>query len=198
MLSIGFFVKQEDALIWRGAMATSALNQLINEGLWDELDYLLIDLPPGTGDIHLTMVQALPVTGAVIVSTPQDVAIADAIKGISMFRANKIEVPILGLVENMSWFTPKELPDNKYYIFGKEGVKNLAFRYELPLLGQIPLVQSIREGSDDGKPAILSDSLISKEFEEFTDNVIKQIEERNANLDPTKVVEIDPNASCGA
>jgi len=198
MLSIGFFVKQEDAIIWRGAMATSALNQLISEGLWGELDYLLIDLPPGTGDIHLTMVQAVPVTGAVIVSTPQDVAIADAIKGISMFRANKIEVPILGLIENMAWFTPEELPNNKYYIFGKDGVKNLAFRFDLPLLGQIPLVQSVREGSDDGKPAILSESIIAKEFEKLTENLIQRIEERNANLDPTKVVEISDTAGCGA
>jgi len=197
MLSIGFFVKPEDALIWRGAMATSALNQLISEGLWGELDYLLIDLPPGTGDIHLTMVQAVPVTGAVIVSTPQDVAVADAIKGISMFRANKIEVPILGLIENMAWFTPEELPENKYYIFGKNGVKDLAFRYDLPLLGQIPLVQSIREGSDDGQPAILSKSIIAEEFEKLTENLIQRIEERNAKLAPTKKVEMSDTAGCG-
>ena len=197
MLSIGFFVKPEDALIWRGSMATSALQQLINEGLWGELDYLLIDLPPGTGDIHLTMVQTMPVTGAIIVSTPQDVAVADAIKGISMFRANKIEVPILGLVENMAWFTPEELPDHKYYIFGKDGVKDLAFRYELPLLGQIPLVQSVREGSDNGEPSVLSDGPMAEEFDKFTANVVQSIEDRNSKLAPTKKVEITNEAGCG-
>ena len=156
LLSVGLFIKPEDAVIWRGPMATSALKQLITQGDWGELDYLLIDLPPGTGDVHLTMVQEVPVTGVVIVSTPQDVALADVIKGINMFAGEKINVPVLGLVENMSWFTPEELPDNKYYIFGKDGCKNLAGKMGLPLLGQIPIVQSIRESGDSGRPVALS------------------------------------------
>ncbi len=190
MLSIGFFVNPQDALVWRGPMATNALQQLINEGLWKDLDYLLIDLPPGTGDIHLTMVQTLPVTGAIIVSTPQDVALADAVKGISMFRAKKIEVPVLGLVENMSWFTPAELPDNKYYIFGKNGCKDLAQRMDIPLLGQIPIVQSIREGGDTGRPSVIDESQTAEAFHKFAANVEKAVEERNKNLSPTKKVEI--------
>ena len=197
MLSIGFFVKPEDALIWRGSMATSAINQFVKDADWGELDYFVIDLPPGTGDIHLTIVQAMPVTAAVIVSTPQQVALADALRGVSMFRAEKIEVPIIGFIENMAWFTPEELPDNKYYIFGKDGVKDLAFRMDIPLLGQIPLVQSIRESGDAGTPVTLDEtSPMGKAFTDLAKKVAAGIEERNANLDPTKKVEIDPNAGC--
>lgn len=196
MLSIGFFVNPEDALIWRGAMATSAINQFVKDADWGELDYFIIDLPPGTGDIHLTIVQAMPVTAAVIVSTPQQVALADALRGVSMFRAEKIEVPVIGFIENMSWFTPEELPNNKYYIFGKDGLKDLAERMEIPLLGQIPIVQSIRESGDEGKPVSLDeDSTIGKAFVELAANVAQKIEERNATLAPTKKVEIDPNAT---
>lgn len=196
MLSIGFFVKPEDALIWRGAMATGALKQLINDGLWGGLDYLLIDLPPGTSDIHLTMVQTVPVTAAVIVSTPQDVALADAIKGLNMFKADKIEVPVIGLVENMAWFTPAELPENKYYIFGKDGVKKLAEEMNIPLLGQIPIVQSIRENGDNGTPSVLEDTPLGASLVELGETVAQKVEERNSNMAPTVKVEIDPNASC--
>ncbi len=199
MISIGFFVKPEDALIWRGAMATSAINQFVKDTDWGDLDYFVIDLPPGTGDIHLTIVQAMPVTAAVIVSTPQDVALADALRGVSMFKAEKIEVPVIGFIENMSWFTPEELPDNKYYIFGKDGLKDLAERMDIPLLGQIPLVQSIREAGDEGKPVSLDEnSATGKAFTELANKVAEKIEERNSTLDPTKVVEIDPNAGCSA
>lgn len=199
MLSIGFFVKPEDALIWRGAMATSAINQFVKDTDWGDLDYFVIDLPPGTGDIHLTIVQAMPVTAAVIVSTPQQVALADALRGVSMFKAEKIEVPVIGFIENMSWFTPEELPDNKYYIFGKDGLKDLANRMEIPLLGQIPLVQSIREAGDKGKPVSLDENTVmGKAFTELAQRVADGIEERNAKLDPTKKVEIDPNAGCSA
>ncbi len=199
MLSIGFFVKPEDALIWRGAMATSAINQFVKDTDWGDLDYFIMDLPPGTGDIHLTIVQAMPVTAAVIVSTPQQVALADALRGVGMFRAEKIEVPIIGFIENMAWFTPKELPDKKYYIFGKDGLKELAERMEIPLLGQIPLVQGIRESGDSGTPLALDDnSPEGKAFRDLAKNIAEKIEERNANLEPTKKVEIDPNASCGA
>ncbi|MCF6184185.1 MAG: Mrp/NBP35 family ATP-binding protein, partial [Bacteroidales bacterium] len=194
MLSIGFFVKPEDALIWRGAMATSAVNQFVKDTDWGDLDYFVIDLPPGTGDIHLTIVQAMPVTAAVIVSTPQQVALADALRGVSMFRAEKIEVPVIGFIENMSWFTPKELPDSKYYIFGKDGLKELAERMEIPLLGQIPLVQGIRESGDKGTPIALDKSSPEgKAFNKLAGNIAEKIEERNAKLDPTKKVEIDPN-----
>jgi ATP-binding protein involved in chromosome partitioning len=191
ILSIGFFVKKEDALIWRGAMATSALKQLINDADWGDLDYMIIDLPPGTGDIHLTMVQTVPVTGALIVSTPQDMALADARRGISMFQAEKIEVPILGFIENMSWFTPAELPENKYYIFGKNGLKKLAEEQNIPLLGQIPIVQSIREHGDEGKPSALhTDTATGIAFRELAENTAKAVEERNKNLDPTQIVQI--------
>ena len=197
MLSIGFFVNPEDALIWRGSMATNALKQLINDAKWDDLDYLILDLPPGTGDIHLTMVQTIPVTGAIIVSTPQDVAIADAIKGISMFKNETINVPLLGFVENMAWFTPDELPDNKYYLFGKEGVKNLAKERNIKLLGQIPIVQSIREGGDNGEPAALdADSITGKAFKELAASVVEALELRNSTIEETRKVEIDPNAGC--
>jgi ATP-binding protein involved in chromosome partitioning len=191
LLSIGFFVDQNDALVWRGPMATSALKQLITDGNWGELDYLLIDLPPGTGDIHLTLVQTVPVTGALIVSTPQDVALADAIKGISMFAGKQINVPVLGLVENMAWFTPEELPNNKYYIFGEGGCKKLAEEKGLPLLGQIPIVQGIREGGDSGEPvAIHRDSVISQSFRKLALSVVEQVEKRNTDQAPTEVVRI--------
>ena len=197
VLSIGFFVNAEDPLIWRGSMATNALNQFINDVVWGDLDYLLFDLPPGTGDIHLTMVQGLPVTAAVVVSTPQDVALADAIKGINMFKTESINVPLLGLVENMAWFTPEELPDNKYYIFGKEGCKKLADERNIPLLGQIPLVQSIREGGDSGVPTAADEkSIMGKAFAELTEKVLEQLEIRNTTMAETKKVEIKEGAGC--
>jgi ATP-binding protein involved in chromosome partitioning len=172
-------------------MATNALKQLITDGLWGELDYLLIDLPPGTSDIHLTVVQTIPLTGVVVITTPQDVALADAVKGISMFRGKNINVPVLGLIENMAWFTPAELPQNKYYIFGKDGGKALADKLNIPLLGQIPIVQSIREGGDDGKPiALNSDSIIGLAFAEVADKVVAAVEKRNQELPATQIVEI--------
>lgn len=197
MLSIGFFVNPDDALVWRGPMATNALMQLIRQGNWGELDYLLVDLPPGTSDVHLTLVQEVSVTGVIIVSTPQEVALADAIKGISMFQGDKINVPVLGLVENMSWFTPEELPDNKYYIFGKEGCKKLAERKNLPLLGQIPIMQSICESGDTGKPSVLDEnSVVGKAFLEMADRVTDEVARRNKNLDPTRKVEITNTQGC--
>ena len=189
LLSIGFCVNKEDAVLWRGAMASNALKQLIGDANWGDLDYFLIDLPPGTSDIHLTMVQTLAITGAIVVSTPQEVALADARKGISMFTGEKINVPVLGLVENMSWFTPAELPENKYYLFGKEGGKRLAEELNIPLLGQIPIVQSICEGGDSGKPVALNpDSITGQAFQKLAENVVKQIDYRNEHLDPTKRV----------
>ena len=189
LLSIGFFINKEDAVLWRGAMASNALKQLIGDANWRDLDYFLIDLPPGTSDIHLTMVQTLAITGAIVVSTPQEVALADARKGISMFTGEKINVPVLGLVENMSWFTPAELPENKYYLFGKEGGKRLAEELNIPLLGQIPIVQSICEGGDSGKPVALNpDSITGQAFQKLAENVVKQIDYRNEHLDPTKRV----------
>ena len=189
LLSIGFFINKEDAVLWRGAMASNALKQLIGDANWGDLDYFLIDLPPGTSDIHLTMVQTVAITGAIVVSTPQEVALADARKGISMFTGEKINVPVLGLVENMSWFTPAELPENKYYLFGKEGGKRLAEELNIPLLGQIPIVQSICEGGDSGKPVALNpDSITGQAFQKLAENVVKQIDYRNEHLDPTKRV----------
>jgi len=190
VLSTGFFVDPADAVIWRGPMASSFLKQLITQGEWGELDYLLVDLPPGTSDIHLTLVQEVPVTGAIVVSTPQEVALADAVKGISMFRSEKINVPVLGLVENMSWFTPAELPSNKYYIFGKEGCKKLAEKMDVPLLGQIPLVQSICEGSDNGQPVALNDSVTGNAFMDLADNLIASVERRNSEQRPTIKLEV--------
>ena len=190
-MSIGLLVDEKQAIVWRGPMASSALKQFVSDVYWEELDYLIIDMPPGTGDIHLTLVQTVPVTGAVIVTSPQDVALADAKKGISMFSSPQIRVPIIGLVENMAYFTPAELPQNKYYIFGKEGGKKLAEELEIPLLGQIPLVQSIREGGDEGVPAVAGNDPVTKEaFAEFAGNTARSIAMRNANIAPTKIVEI--------
>jgi ATP-binding protein involved in chromosome partitioning len=191
LLSIGFFVDPEDAVVWRGPMATGALKQFISQTKWGELDYLFVDLPPGTSDIHLTMVQEVSVTGAVVVTTPQQVALADALKGINMFRSDKINVPVIGLVENMAWFTPEELPDNKYFIFGKDGGMDLAVKLNVPLLGQIPIVQGICEGGDQGKPVVLdANAPVAAAFEGLAKNVISETERRNADLPPTKVVEI--------
>ncbi|HCC70385.1 MAG TPA: sodium:proton antiporter [Bacteroidales bacterium] len=188
VLSVGYFVSQDNAVVWRGPMASNFLKQLLGQGDWGELDYLVVDLPPGTSDIHLTLVQEVGVTGAVIVSTPQKVALADAIKGISMFRNEKINVPVLGLVENMSWFTPAELPENKYYIFGKEGCKKLAEEMNVPLLGQIPVIQSICESGDSGSPVALQDDEIGKAFENLALELVAKTEERNRNQDPTRKV----------
>ncbi len=190
-LSVGFFVDTESAIIWRGPMASNALKQLISEGNWGELDYLLIDLPPGTSDIHLTLVQSVPVTGAIIVTTPQDVALADVVRGTSMFQSKSIDVPVLGLVENMAWFTPAELPENKYYIFGKDGGKNLADKLGLKLLGQIPIVQSIREGGDSGTPVATDvESITGLAFAEVAKSVVHQVHIRNIQKAPTKKVKI--------
>lgn len=191
LLSIGFFVDPDQATLWRGGMASNALKQLIGDALWGELDYFLIDLPPGTSDIHLTVVQTLAMTGAVVVSTPQDVALADARKGINMFTNEKVNVPILGLVENMAWFTPAELPENKYYIFGKEGAKRLAEEMNVPLLGQIPIVQSIREGGDNGRPVALDeDSITGRAFLSLAASLVRQVDKRNVEMAPTQIVEM--------
>jgi len=190
ILSIGFFVDPSDAVVWRGPMASSFLKQLITQGDWGSLDYLLVDLPPGTSDIHLTLVQEVSVTGAIVISTPQAVALADAVKGIAMFRSEKINVPVLGLVENMSWFTPAELPGNKYYIFGRDGCKTLAAEMDVPLLGQIPIVQSICEGSDSGNPVALEDNMTGQAFMILADNLIERVAERNSKLKPTERVKI--------
>lgn len=191
VMSIGLLVDEKQAVIWRGPMATSALRQFITDVFWDELDYLIIDLPPGTGDIHLTMVQTIPVTGAVIVTTPQAVALADAKKGMMMFKQGQINVPIIGVVENMAYFSPAELPDNKYYIFGKDGGKQIAEQFEVPFLGEVPIVQSIREGGDRGIPAVLNDEPISLHaFEEIAKQVARNIAIRNANIDPTKILTV--------
>ena len=191
LLSIGFFVNQESALVWRGSMASNALKQLITDADWGELDYFVMDLPPGTGDIHLTLVQTMGITGAIAVTTPQDVALADARKGINMFTGDKVNVPVLGLIENMAWFTPAELPGNKYFIFGKDGGKRLAEELNIPLLGQIPIVQSIREGGDSGVPSAVSDnSIIGMVFRELAAHVVEQVDLRNKTLEATKKVEI--------
>ena len=191
LMSIGLLVDEKSAVVWRGPMASSAIRQFITDVYWDDLDYLIIDMPPGTGDIHLTIMQTVPVTGVIVVTTPQDVALADAKKGIAMFAQAQINVPIIGLVENMSYFTPAELPDNKYYIFGKEGGKRLADEYDIPFLGQIPLVQSIREGGDKGKPIMISEDLITKKaFEDFAGTTARSIAMRNANFEATRVIEV--------
>lgn len=191
LISIGLLVDEKNAVVWRGPMASSAIRQFVTDVYWDELDYLVVDMPPGTGDIHLTLMQTVPVTGSVIVTTPQDVALADAKKGIAMFSQAQLNVPVIGLIENMSYFTPAELPDHKYYIFGKEGGKRLAEEYDLPFLGQIPLVQSIREGGDKGVPIMLSnDEITKKAFEDFAGHVVRSISMRNANITTEKVAEI--------
>lgn len=184
LMSIGLLVDEKNAVVWRGPMASSAIRQFVTDVYWDELDYLVVDMPPGTGDIHLTLMQTVPVTGAVIVSTPQDVALADAKKAIAMFAQAQVNIPIIGLVENMSYFVPAELPDNRYYIFGREGGKKLASEYDIPFLGQIPLVQSIREGGDTGVPIMVSeDAVTRKAFEEFASFVVRTVAIRNANLE---------------
>ena len=191
LMSIGLLVDEKNAVVWRGPMASSAIRQFVTEVFWDELDYLVIDMPPGTGDIHLTLMQTVPVTGVIVVTTPQDVALADAKKGIAMFGQAQLKVPVIGLVENMSYFTPAELPDHKYYIFGKDGGKRLAEEYDLPFLGQIPLVQSIREGGDTGVPIMATDDAITKKaFVEFAGNAARSIAMLNANMRADKVAEI--------
>lgn len=191
LMSIGLLVDEKNAVVWRGPMASSAIKQFVSDVHWGELDYLIIDMPPGTGDIHLTLLQTVPVTGAVIVTTPQDVALADAKKGVAMFGQAQLNVPILGLVENMSYFTPAELPGNKYYIFGKDGGKRLAEEYDLPFLGQIPLVQGIREGGDKGIPVMMADDEITKKaFADFAASVVRGISMKNANIPTQKVAEV--------
>jgi len=199
VLSIGFFTKPEQAVIWRGPMATKALNQMIFDAAWGALDFLLIDLPPGTGDIHLSIVQSLPINGAVVVSTPQNVALADAKKGIAMFQQENIKVPVLGIIENMSYFTPAELPNNKYYIFGKKGAEYLAKDKQVPFLGALPLEQSVREASDFGRPAALQEgTALTEAFAEITKKLVSQVLLRNKNLPPTKAVEITNLVGCEA
>lgn len=199
VLSIGFFTQPNQAVIWRGPMAAKALNQLIFDAAWGELDFMLLDLPPGTGDIHLSIMQSLPITGAVVVSTPQTVALADARKGVAMFQQENIDVPVLGIVENMAFFTPDELPENKYYIFGKEGAKNLAEDLEVPFLGEIPLVQSIREAGDVGHPAALQTAThIENSFEALTKRVVEETVRRNEDLPPTEAIQITTMAGCSA
>ncbi|MEN9459394.1 MAG: hypothetical protein RL135_2013 [Bacteroidota bacterium] len=191
LMSIGLLVDEKNAVVWRGPMASSAIRQFVTEVDWGELDYLVIDMPPGTGDIHLTLMQTVPVTGAVIVTTPQNVALADAKKGIAMFSQAQINVPIIGLIENMAYFTPAELPNNKYYLFGKEGGRKLAEEYDLSFLGQIPLVQTIREGGDDGVPAMVGNDELTKEaFRQFTAQTVRNIAMRNANLPQTSLIEV--------
>jgi ATP-binding protein involved in chromosome partitioning len=199
LLSIGFFTSPSQAVIWRGPMASKALNQMIFDADWGQLDFMLIDLPPGTGDIHLSIMQALPITGAVVVSTPQNVALADARKGVAMFQSEAINVPVIGIIENMAYFTPEELPNNKYYIFGKEGAKNLAEDLQVPFLGEVPLVQSIREAGDYGRPAALQTaSPLEKIYEEIARNVVQETVNRNENLAPTEAIKITTMAGCSA
>lgn len=197
LLSLGFFTAPNQAVIWRGAMASKALNQLIFDAHWGELDFLLIDLPPGTGDIHLSIMQSLPITGAVVVSTPQEVALADARKGIAMFRQESIQVPVLGIIENMAYFTPEELPNNKYYIFGKAGARNLSEQLEVPFLGELPLIQSIREAGDVGRPAALQENeILSTAFDQLTQNMVSELVKRNEELPATEAIKITTMAGC--
>ena len=197
ILSIGFFTKNDEAVIWRGPMASKALNQMIFDADWGKLDFLLIDLPPGTGDIHLSIMQSLPISGAVVVSTPQTVALSDARKGVSMFKKENINVPVLGIIENMSFFVPKELPENKYYIFGKEGAKNLATDLEIPFLGEIPLIQSVREAGDYGRPASMQENTISENtFNEISKNMLSELLKRNKELPETEIIKITTMSGC--
>ena len=199
ILSIGFFTQPNQAVVWRGPMAAKALNQMIFDAHWGILDFMLIDLPPGTGDIHLSIMQSVPITGAVIVSTPQNVALADAKKGVAMFQQESINVPVLGIVENMAYFIPEELPNNKYYIFGKEGAKHLAADLKVPFLGEIPLVQSIREAGDVGRPAALQTATpLEKAFEKLTKNIVQELVRRNEDLPPTEAIKITTMAGCAA
>jgi ATP-binding protein involved in chromosome partitioning len=199
VLSIGFFTKPDQAVVWRGPMAAKALNQMIFDAAWGELDFMLLDLPPGTGDIHLSIMQSLPITGAVVVSTPQNVALADARKGVAMFQQESINVPVLGIIENMAYFTPDELPNNKYYIFGKEGAKHLAEDLNIPFLGEIPLVQSIREAGDIGRPAALqTGTALELAFEKLTQEVVQQVVLRNDSLPATEAIKITTMAGCSA
>ena len=199
VLSIGFFTQPDQAVVWRGPMAAKALNQMIFDAHWGELDFLLLDLPPGTGDIHLSIMQSLPITGAVVVSTPQNVALADAKKGVAMFQQESISVPVLGIIENMAYFTPAELPDNKYFIFGKAGAKYLAEDLKVPFLGELPLVQSIREAGDVGRPAALQEGTpLEKAFEKLTQNVVEEVVKRNDDLPPTEAIKITTMAGCSS
>jgi ATP-binding protein involved in chromosome partitioning len=199
LLSLGFFTDPNQAVIWRGPMASKALKQLIFDADWGTLDFLLIDLPPGTGDVHLSIVQALPINGAVVVSTPQNIALADAKKGVAMFQQDSIKVPVLGIIENMAYFTPEELPDNKYYIFGKDGAKNLAEDIKTKFLGEIPLVQSIRESGDIGRPVALQEgTVLEASFNEITKKMLSELLKRNENLPPTEVVRITTMSGCSA
>jgi ATP-binding protein involved in chromosome partitioning len=199
ILSIGFFTQPNQAVVWRGPMASKALNQMIFDAHWGTLDFMLIDLPPGTGDIHLSIMQSLPITGAVVVSTPQNVALADAKKGVAMFQQESINVPVLGIVENMAYFIPDELPNNKYYIFGKEGAKHLAADLKIPFLGEIPLIQSIREAGDVGHPAALQTATpLEKAFEKLTQNIVQELVRRNEDLPPTEAIKITTMAGCAA
>jgi len=199
LLSIGFFAGTDQAVVWRGPMASKALNQLIRDAHWGELDFMIVDLPPGTGDIHLSLVQAVPITGAVIVSTPQNVALADARKGVGMFKVENINVPVLGMIENMSYFTPAELPDNKYYIFGREGVLNLSNQLQVPFLGEVPLVQSIRESGDVGRPAVLQEGTpVSEAYDSITKRMVEELVKRNEKMPPTEITRITTMAGCSA
>lgn len=199
LLSIGFFTSPDQAVIWRGPMAAKALNQMIFDANWGELDFLLLDLPPGTGDIHLSIMQSLPITGALVVSTPQAVALADAKKGVAMFQNESINVPVLGIVENMAYFTPAELPENKYYIFGEQGAKNLAADLEVPFLGEVPIVQSIREAGDYGRPAALQDkTAVQDAFVAIARATVEEVVKRNDNLPPTEIVKITTMAGCSS
>ncbi len=199
LLSIGFFTKPNQAVVWRGPMAAKALNQMIFDAAWGELDFLLVDLPPGTGDIHLSIMQSLPLTGAVIVSTPQKMALSDARRGVDMFQQESISVPVLGIIENMAYFTPEELPENKYYIFGREGARNLSEDLGVPFLGELPLVQSIREAGDIGRPAAMqTGTLLETAFEKITQNVVQETVNRNESLPPTEAIKITTMAGCSA
>ncbi|MDC3182555.1 Mrp/NBP35 family ATP-binding protein, partial [Flavobacteriaceae bacterium] len=197
ILSIGFFTKIDQAVIWRGPMASKALNQMIFDADWGVLDFLLVDLPPGTGDIHLSIMQSLPISGAVVISTPQKIALNDARKGVSMFKKENINVPVLGIIENMAYFTPKELPENKYYLFGKEGAKNLSLDLRIPFLGEIPIIQSVREAADFGRPAAMQESTISEEiFKKVSKNMLSQLLIRNKELPETEIVKITTMSGC--